>query len=413
MSKGEVIVLGCGLIGTSIAIDFLNSSSVSGVTVVDVSEERLNSLKQRVAKLSGVDSVMGTNSKLEEKLHTVELDVVKRKEELMKLLQNSVLGIGALPYGITEEGVQSALEAGINFVDLIHSWRYEKSSPLDAKAKQKGITIVPACGFAPGLTNIIAKYAADQMEDVDSVQISVGGIPEVPKQPLNYKIVFAIESVLEEYTREALIVRDGKKTIVPALSEVEELTFDDLPEQKFESFITDGLSTLPETLKKVKFMEEKTIRWQGHVDQINLLIDLGFFSERPVNLKTTGARVSPRALLTTLLDKKLAMHQGDKDMTLMRVEVQGRKKKGDRATRIHKYEMIDHFDVETQTTSMARTTAFPCSTVGQMILEGRIIEKGFIPPELAIKDDRFDDFISRLERKGLSIRDREYLADSE
>ena len=168
MSKGEVIVLGCGLIGTSIAIDFLGSSSVSGVTVVDVSSERLSSLQQRASKFSGIDPVSGSNAKLTEKLHTVELDVIRRREELLKLLEKADLGIGALPYGIAEESVQAALEAGINFVDLIHSWRYEKSSPLDAKAKQKGITIIPACGLAPGLTNILAKYAADQMEDVDS-----------------------------------------------------------------------------------------------------------------------------------------------------------------------------------------------------------------------------------------------------
>jgi lysine 6-dehydrogenase len=411
--KGHVVILGCGLIGTIIAIDFLESSSVSRVTVVDMSGERLHALQQRASKLSGIDPVSGSTLKLAEKLHIMELDVVKRHEDLVKLLQGADLGVGALPYSVAEESVQAALEAGINWVDLIHSWRYEKSSLLDTKAKQKGITIVPACGFAPGLTSILAKYAADQMEDVDSVEISVGGIPEAPKQPLNYKIVFAIESVLEEYTRDALVVREGKRMVVPAMSEIEELSFADLPDQKFEAFITDGLSTLPETMRKVRFMEEKTIRWQGHADQIKLLMDLGFFSERPVNLKTTGARVSPRALLTTLLDRKLAMHQGDKDLTLMRVSVKGRKKKGDRATRIHQYEMIDRFDVSTQTTSMARTTAFPCSTVGQMILEGKITERGFIPPELAIKDDRFDEFISRLERKGLSIKEREFLADSE
>ena len=116
--------------------------------------------------------------------------------------------------------------------------------------------------------------------------------------------------------------------------------------------------------------------------------------------------------LTTLLDKKLAMHQGDKDMTLMRVSVEGRKKKGDKTTRIHQYVMVDRFDATSQTTSMARTTAFPCSTVGQMILEGKISEKGFIPPELAIKDERFDEFISKLELKGLSIKEREFLSDS-
>ena len=411
MSKGHVVILGCGLIGTIIASDFLESSSVSGVTVVDTSGERLQALRERASKLSGIDAVSGSSMKLAEKLSTVELDVVKHREEVRKLMQGADLGVGALPHAVAGESVQAALEAGINWIDLIHSWRYERSPTLDSKAKQKGITIIPACGLAPGLTSILAKYAADQMEDVESVKINVGGIPEAPKQPLNYKIVFAIESVLEEYTRDALIVRDGKKLMLPAMSELEELSFPDFPDQKFEAFITDGLSTLPETLKKVKFMEEKTIRWQGHSDQIKLLMDLGLISERPVNLKTTGARVSPRGLLTTLLDKKLAMHQGDKDMTLMRVSVRGKKKKGDRATRIHQYEMVDKFEVATQTTSMARTTAFPCSTVGQMMLEGKITERGFIPPELAIKDERFDEFVSALERKGLFIKEREFLAD--
>lgn len=407
MASGEVVVLGSGLIGSQTAIDFLESSTVPKVTVIDYDSERLHTLQLRASKITGV----GSREKLGDKLQIIELDVVKQRDDLKKILSEADLGIGALPYEISDHAVQAAIEAGIDFVDLIHSWRYEKPSSIDNKAKQAGITIIPSCGFAPGLTNILAKYAADQMEDVDSVKIKVGAIPEVPKQPLNYKVVFSIDSVLEEYTRDALVVRDGKKVTVPALSEIEELTFNELPEQKFEAFITDGLSTLPETLKRVKFMEEKTIRWRGHVDQITLLMDLGLFSERPINLKTTGSRVSPRALLSTLLDKKLAMHQGDKDMTLLRVSVQGRKKKGDKATRIHQYEMIDKFDVATQTTSMARTTSHPCSAVAQMLLEGKITERGYLPPELAIKDERFDEFISRLERSGLSIKEREFLAD--
>jgi len=411
MARGDIVVLGSGLMGSSIAIDLLESSSISKVAVVDSSSERLRALEMRASKLSGLDHTTGRNLKLAEKLQTIELDIMKKREELQSLLSKFELGVGALPHGIAEEAVKAALDSSISFVDLIYSWHHEKSSSVDAKAKQKGVTIVPACGLAPGLTSILAKYAADQMEEVDSVRIKVGGIPEAPKQPLNYKVVFSIESVLEEYVRDALIVRDGKRILVPALSEVEELTFNEFPEQKFEAFITDGLSTLPETLRRVKTMEEKTIRWKGHSEQIQLLMDLGLFSERPVNLKTTGNRVSPRALLSTLLDKKLAMHQGDKDMTLLRVDVQGRKKKGDKSTRIHQYEMIDKFEVATQSTSMARTTAHPCSTVALMLLEGKITERGFIPPELAIKDDRFDEFISRLERKGLNIKEREFLAD--
>ena len=411
MAKGEVVLLGSGLMGSSIALDLLESSAVSKLTVIDSSSDRLRALEMKTSKLSGLDPSTGSNMKLGEKLDTLEMDVLRKGDELLKILPKFDVGVGALPHGIAEEVVQKALEAGINFVDLIYSWRHDKSSPIDSKARQKGITIVPACGLAPGLTSILAKYAADQMEEVDSVKIKVGGIPEVPKQPLNYKVVFSIESVLEEYVRDALVVRDGKKTTVPALSDVEEVSFGEMPDQKFEAFLTDGLSTLADTLKRVKLMEEKTIRWKGHAEQVQLLMDLGLFSERPINLKTTGARVSPRGLLSTLMERKLAMHQGDKDMTLLRVDVQGRKRKGDKSTRIHEYEMIDRFDSSTQTTSMARTTAHPCSTVVLMILEGKITERGFIPPESAIKDDRFDEFISRLERKGLSIKEREFLAD--
>ena len=411
MSGGNVVIFGSGLMGSSIALDYLQSSAANSVTVVDSSSERLRALEIRVSKMSGTDQTTGSSVNLKDKLDTVELDIVKRRDELLPLMQKFDLGVGALPHEIAEIAVQTSIDAGIDFVDLIYSWRYDKPSPLDQKAKQAGVIIVPACGLAPGLSNILAKNAADQMEDVDSVKIAVGGIPEVPKQPLNYKVVFSIDSVIEEYIREALVVRDGKRITIPALSEVEEMTFPEFPDQKFEAFITDGLSTLPETLKKVKYMEEKTIRWKGHAEQIALLMDLGLFSERPVNLKVSGNRVSPRALTSTLLDRKLAMHQGDKDMTLLRVDVKGRKKKGDKTTRIRQYEMIDRFDVETQTTSMARTTAHPCATVGQMILEGKINERGFIPPELAIKDDRFDDFLARLERKGLNIKEREFLAD--
>jgi lysine 6-dehydrogenase len=410
MGGNKVVVLGCGLMGSSLALDLLGSNSVEQLTVVDNSAERLKALEQRASqKPSG--ELIPAQTNLKDKLDTRELDITKDQDEFVNFLSNFDLGVGALPHGIADNAVQAAVGAKIDFVDLIYSWRYEDGSALDAKAKKNGVTIIPACGLAPGLTNILAKYSADQMEEVDQVKIYVGGIPEVPKPPLNYRVVFAIESVLEEYMRDALIVRDGKRISAPALSEVEELTFGEFPGQKFEAFLTDGLSTLPESLKRVRYMEEKTIRWKGHAEQIALMIDLGLFSERPINLHRGGARVPPRALLSTLLEKKLAMHQGDKDMTLLRVDVKGRKRRGDRSTRVKEYEMIDHFDTNTQTTSMARTTAYPCSIVAQLILEGKITDTGLIPPELAIRDDRFDELLARLSRKGLSIREKEFLAD--
>jgi lysine 6-dehydrogenase len=410
LGDGKVVLLGSGLMGSSIALDLLDSSDVTKLTVLDSDSEKLKALKFRASRKNR-PRVEGGPSSSTAKLETVELDFRRHPEDAIRIMGDADLGIGALPHGLAEQAVMASLEAKVDFVDLIYSWRYEKGDGINEKARQNGNTIIPACGLAPGLTNILAKYAADQMEEVDSVKIKVGGIPESPKGPLGYKIVFAIDSVLEEYIRDALVIRKGKRVMLPALSEIEELSFPDLPEGKFEAFITDGLSTLPESMKNVREMEEKTIRWQGHADQIKLLIDLGFFSERPVSLKqSSSSRVAPRALLSTLLEKKLAMHQGDKDMTLLRVEVKGRKRKGDSATRVHQYEMVDKFDPDTQTTSMARTTAYPCSAVAQMLLEDKITEKGFLPPELAIRDERFDDFLSRLDRKGLTIKENEFLA---
>lgn len=407
MTQGKsVVVLGSGLMGSSLALDLISSNIVEKLTVVDSNPDRLKLLEQRAKR--GRETDYGKNY---EKLDTLSLDVTKEPEELKNLLSKFELGVGALPHGIAEKAVLASVEAGVDFVDLIFSWHYEGVSQIDSRAKKSGATIVPACGLAPGLTNILAKYGADQLEEVDYIKISVGGIPEAPKPPLNYRIVFAVDSVLEEYVRDAVIVRGGKKIVVPALSGLEEMKFSELPNQEFEAFITDGLSTLPETLKKVNNMEEKTIRWKGHAEDIALLIDLGLFSERPVTVGRTGSRVAPRSLLSLLLDRKLAMHQGDKDMTLLRVDITGKKRKGDKATRVRQYEMVDRFDSETQTTSMARTTAYPCSVVAQMILEGKITETGFLPPELAIHDDRFDEYLSRLERKGLNIKQREFLSD--
>jgi lysine 6-dehydrogenase len=410
MASGKrVVVLGSGLMGSAIAVDLLESTTVAKVAVIDSNAERLRAIQLRAG--SRPSGVMGASMNLKEKLETIELDVMRENEKLKEILAKYDLGIGALPHGMAETAVLSAIDSEIDFVDLIFSWRHKDSTDIDTKAKKNGVTVIPACGLAPGLTNILGKYGADQMEEVDAVKIFVGGIPEVPKPPLNYRIVFSIDSVLEEYIRDALIVRNGKKISVPALSEVEEVTFQEFPEQKFEAFMTDGLSTLPDTLTKVRNMEEKTIRWKGHAEQIALLIDLGFFSERPIALRKGGNRVSPRALLSTLLEKKLAMHQGDRDMTILRVDIKGRKKRGDKATRVHQYEMIDHYDANTGTTSMARTTAYPCSAVAQMLLDGKITETGFIPPELAIRYDRFDEYLSRLSRKGLDIKEREFLAE--
>jgi lysine 6-dehydrogenase len=368
--------------GSTVARDLVKSKSVDKVTVCDVDRKRLQSLT-RVER----------SPKLSVKVHDV-----RRKDETVRLLRNFDVGVGALPHAFSEYAILSTIQAGVDFVDLIFGWRFGRTE-IDSAAKRKGITIIPACGLAPGLTNILAMAGAEELDKIDEVHIKVGGIPEKPKPPLNYRIVFSFEAVLEEYLRNARIIKHGRIVDVPALSGLETLSFPH-PIGRCECFFTDGLSTLVQTMRNVREMDEKTIRWPGHVDQLRTLIECGLFDTAPVELN--DRRIIPRKFVSNLLSKKL-MLGNDRDLTLLRIDVTGKKRK----RQVHRrYEMIDHYDAKNGTTSMARTTAFPCSIATQILGLGKIAVKGICPPELAFKNELREEFLGYLRERGLRISSR-------
>jgi lysine 6-dehydrogenase len=241
--------------------------------------------------------------------------------------------------------------------------------------------------------------AAEEMDRVEEVHIKVGGIPEQPKPPLNYRIVFSFEAVLEEYLRKARIVKNGKVTDVSPLTGLEKVTFR-RPIGACECFYTDGLSTLVQTLKDVREMDEKTIRWPGHVAQIKTLIECGLLEGDPVAFD--GKLVVPREFLAKVLSDRISLG-GEKDLTLLRVEVAG--KMNGRAVH-RRYEMIDHYDTKRKMTSMARTTAFPCSIAAQILGAGQVTKKGLVPPELAFKGELRKKFLRYLHLRGMKITSR-------
>jgi len=375
----RVAVFGSGLMGSAIARDLVKSKLVDQVTVYDVDRGRLRAL------------VNGTNySKLSAKVHDV-----RKRNETVRLLRRFDVGVGALPHGLSEYAMLSTIQARVDFVDLIFGWRFSQSA-INSAAKKKGITVIPACGFAPGLTNVLARAAAQRMNRVDEIHIKVGGIPEKPKPPLNYRIVFSFESVLEEYTRKARIIRKGKITDVPALSGLEPVAFRQ-PIGKCECFYTDGLSTLVQTFPRVREMDEKTIRWPGHAEQIRTLVECGLLDNEPTALD--GQQIVPRRFVSALLSRRLMLGK-ERDLTLMRVDVIGTT---ENSNTHHRYEMIDHYDTRNEMTSMARTTAFPCSIAAQLLGAGRIIRKGLLPPELVFTNDLRKEFLDYLAARNMKI----------
>jgi saccharopine dehydrogenase-like NADP-dependent oxidoreductase len=374
----KMLVLGCGNIGSVAAEDLAKSLISAEIVVGDINANKART----VAKKTGG-----------EKVSWIQLDTTNRKE-LFYTLKDFDLVMGFLPGKLGYSLIEACIKAGKNLVDV--SYMAENPLALNAKAERKGITVVPDCGLAPGISNILVGHAAKKLDKVQTVHIMVGGLPEKPVPPLGYIITWSAESLIDEYTRKAGIVRGGKKVMVDALTGLEEVDFPGLG--KLEAFYTDGLRTLLHTMEGVEEMWEKTLRYAGHAEKIGFLKALGFFEERKVNVN--GVDVSPRRFIIKLFERKLSKPRM-RDIVALKVEVSGFKHDEKRS---YVYHLLDRYDESRGITAMARTTAYPASIVAQLILNGTMRKRGVVPPEkIGMDDEFFSRFMNELRRRGINL----------
>lgn len=377
----KVAVLGSGLMGSAIAWYLSRSDKVDSITVVDIDEVKLSKV------LGFVHS---------RKISTEVLDVRARRKAISFLNDFDVVA-SALPHGAVIQANLAAIYSGRKVVDIAFE---DSQMKLNGLAHKRGALLIPGCGLAPGLAGILLKQGAREIGSVDEGHIFVGGIPQRPEEPFKYRLLFSIVGLIREYVNDARVIRDGKIKKVRPFEVIEEVTFPE-PIGKCEAFYTDGLATLLYTMKGIKELDERTIRWPGHAEKMKFLIDAGFFSNKQYDIN--GAKVSPMQLSMALLSEKLQKGK-PYDITLLRVDVLGK----DRRIR---YEMIDYYDKHKRMTSMARTTGFTCSIVCEMIGEGRISAKGVVPPEIAIQGELVDELCERLGKKGVVIKRYEIKTD--
>jgi len=347
----KVIVLGAGLVGNVIAQDLAENAEIQ-VTVADINQEVLNELGNKID------------------LQTVTADL-SNQEMIKVIIADHDLVIGALPGFMGYQTLRTVIEEGKNIVDI--SFFEEDPFSLDELAKERGVTAVVDCGVAPGLSSIVLGYVDSLIDETDNFLCYVGGLPQVREWPFEYKAPFSPSDVIEEYIRLARYIEDGEEIIKPALSEPELIEFDEVG--TLEAFNTDGLRTLLRTFD-IPNMKEKTLRYPGHIEKMRMLRETGFFDKQQVDIN--GIKVSPRDLTSKLLFKMWKMEQGDEDLTVMKIVIEGMK--DDKKIR-YNYEMLDKYDKEKEVISMARTTGYTCTAVAGLILKGIYTEKGIIPPE--------------------------------
>lgn len=380
----KVLVIGCGHIGSVSAEDFAESMSSVEVAVADKNGARAKEVAEKI----GINNVSW-----------IQLDVLNHSE-LVNTLGSFDLIMGFLPGSLGYRLVEACIDAGKNLVDV--SYMPEDPLRLNDRAAEAGVTVIPDCGLAPGISNVLVGHALEKLDKIYDIHIMVGGLPEKPTPPLDYVITWSPENLIDEYSRKTRIVKNGKTVEVEALSGLEEVEFPNVG--MLEAFYTDGLRTLLHTVKNVHNMWEKTLRYPGHAEKIGLLKALGFFDEEPISVDYVS--VSPRKLTVKLFERKLR-RQEIRDIVAMKVEVSG--VKNNKKVR-HVYHMLDRYDENQGITAMARTTAYPASIIAQLILKKAVNEKGVVPLErLGMNEEFFSAFLNELENRRVKIIEEEAL----
>jgi saccharopine dehydrogenase-like NADP-dependent oxidoreductase len=370
----QITVLGAGLVGNAIIRD-LALDNLYDMVAVDKDPQALSRLQKTCSA------------------QILQADLTE-ENRAGKIVAGSDLVINAVPGFMGFETLKQVIAAGKNVVDI--SFFAQDPFQLDDLAKSKGVTAVVDCGVAPGLCNALCGHLDNRLDRIEHYACYVGGLPAARKWPYEYKTVFSPMDVIEEYIRPCRMIEYGREVVRPALSEVELIDFPEVG--TLEAFNTDGLRTLRQTMK-IPNMKEKTLRYPGHANLMKIFRESGFFSPTP--LQVDGQTVRPLSVTSALLFDQWKLQQGEEDFTLMKVVVDGLQNESKRR---FTYDLLDRYDHQTQTTSMARTTGYTCSIAARQVLTGKFDIKGICPPEFLGKQDAcFDDLLAGYEKRNIRL----------
>jgi len=376
----RMLVLGAGLQGSACAHDLLQQPDVERVTLADLRTDRLPRFLR---------SVRGR------RLVLVKLNV-KHTGALRKVMSGHAAVMCALPYYFNFDVARAAVAAGLHYSDLGGNTDIvvRQKQKLHKPAVKRGVSVIPDCGLAPGMVNIIAAEGIRRAGEVESVKIYVGGLPQHPEPPLNYQIVYSLEGALDYYTTPSRVLREGKVALVDALSEIEHVEFPQ-PVGRLEAFHTGGgISTLPWAFQgKVRTMEYKTLRYLGHAALMRAMRELGLLDLKPITVG--GKRVAPRDAFIAAVSPKLTKSGGG-DLVALRVEVAGRN------GRKFSWQLLDYADEHRGISAMMRTTGYSLSITGLLQARGVITARGVNTPDEAVP---FEAYVRELGARGIGLKE--------
>jgi lysine 6-dehydrogenase len=404
-----LVVGGSGQMGRAVAWDVAQHP---GVTKVGLVGRRAEALKETERFIGG--------SKVS--LHPCDISDRKAMGDVIKGYDVTLL---TLPDRFTSYTVvDTSISVGVHCVDMLEEYHrrpdaYELEGlklPAGMELNQYGdylhetaikndVLFLDGIGFAPGLSNITVGEAIRKLDKAEVAVARVGGIPRKDvgaKNPLRYMITWAFWHVLREYMVKLYILKDGKAVEVDSATDLEPFHFSAFgKDEMLECCITPGMPSFVYTRPDLKFFAEKTVRWPGHWQGVHTLKECGLLNLEPVEVG--GVKVVPRDVLLALIEPRLRARPGDTDVCVMWNTVEGIKN-GKKVR--YSYSMWDEADTKMGFSGMARVTGFPAAISGVMIAQGKIKERGIVPPEDCIYGPLYTEFIKELEKRKIFIEEK-------
>jgi saccharopine dehydrogenase-like NADP-dependent oxidoreductase len=292
-----LIIGGAGLMGAGTARDLLSnlSSGVTKVIAADANPDRLAALKKSLP---------------DSRLETRALDVTDRNA-LLALLHDCDLCINGVPTfaGFQMAIFEACLAAKRTYVDYGGMGVYTvQQKAQHTRWKEAGVTAVIGLGSDPGLSNVLCRAVADQLDRIDRINLYWAATKVGPESPVLVP-PYSLSTILAEYANPSRQFLEGKLQDVPPLSGTETI---DLPTPWGRTTFIHSQHSEPLTVPFAEGIAEKGIReftWKlslparEHEAWVGL-VKAGFGpSDEPVTVK--GVSVCPLDLLQAVIDRNI------------------------------------------------------------------------------------------------------------
>jgi lysine 6-dehydrogenase len=383
----HIIVLGgAGAMGRIAARTLTEYDDVDQITIADYNEERAHEVAAA--------------------LHSSNLQVkqidVNDADRLCKLLRGADVALNAVEYIFNLPVLKACIQEKVHYADLgglFHMTR--KLMDMNAEVEAAGITAIEGMGGTPGVTNMLARAAVDQLDRVESIKVQLGCSDATPSTaPL--VAPYSIRTILDEFTKEPQVFQDGTWYPQQPLTGQEEMVFP-LPVGRATAIYSlhSECATFPISFrdKGIRHVSFKIAFPTDFMTKLKFLVDLGFGSTEPISVQ--GVKVSPREVLAKLLDMVPVDDVETQDCDVLRVVATG--EVGGQQVEITNTIVVLPYR-RWGISAGALDTGTPLAIVGHMLANGQITHRGCFGPEMCVPTEPFFRELARYDMHAMETR---------